>query len=116
MQKSHEPIWWGLFSAGGVMAAIFLPILIVIIGFAIPFNLIDEAAISYERMKDAVANPVLKLILLAVIALPFFHFAHRFYFTVVHTGLWKQKTVLSFFSYGGAIIGTLIAAFLLWRV
>lgn len=116
IQKSHEPVWWGLFSAGGVMAAVFLPVLILIIGFAIPFDLIDEAAISYERMQQAADNFFMKMIFWAVIALPFFHFAHRFYFTIIHTGLWKHKAVLAAFSYGGAILGSVIVAVLLLRI
>ena len=116
IQRSHEPVWWGLFSAGGVVAAVFLPVLILIIGLMIPFDLIDEAAISYERMQHAVDNFFMKMILWAVIALPFFHFAHRFYFTVTHTGLWKHKAILAVLSYGGAILGSVIAAVLLLRV
>lgn len=98
------------------MAAVFIPILILLIGLLIPFEIIDESAFSYERMHNAVSNPVIKIILFCVIALPFFHFAHRFYFTVVHTGLWSNKPVLAVFSYGGAIAGTILSAFLLLRV
>ena len=116
MKKTSEPLWWVLFSAGGVMAAVFIPVLILIIGFAIPFNMVDDEAFSYERMNSVLSNPLMKIILLSVIALPFYHFAHRFYFTVVHTGLWKNKTVLALFSYGGAIAGTIIAVVLLWRI
>ena len=116
MKKSIEPMWWALFSAGGVMAALFIPVLILVIGFVIPFDMVDESVYSYERMHEIVSHPIMKIILLAVIALPFFHFAHRFYFTVIHTGLWKNKPVLAFFSYGGAIAGTILAMFLLWRV
>jgi len=99
------------------MAAVFIPVLILIIGFAIPFEMIDvSSAFSYDRIYGYVSNPFIKIILLAVIALPFFHFAHRFYFTVIHTGLWKNKPVLALFSHGGAIFGTILAAYLLLRV
>ena len=116
MKKTTEPLRWVLFSAGGVMAAVFVPVLILIIGFAIPFDLVDEAAFSYERMYGAVSSPLMKVILLCVIALPFYHFAHRFYFTVIHTGLWKNKITLALFSYGGAIAGTIFAVILIWRI
>ena len=116
MKKTSEPLWWVLFSVGGVVAAVFVPVLILIIGFAIPFNMVDDEAFSYDRMYHAIAQPLVKIIILGVIALPFFHFAHRFYFTVVHTGLWKKKTVLALFSYGGAIAGTILAVVLLWRI
>ena len=39
MTKRHiEPILWLLFSAGGVAAAVFLPILVVLFGLAIPLG------------------------------------------------------------------------------
>ena len=39
MKKSNEPIWWSLFSAGGMIAAMVFPILIIITGFLIPLTM-----------------------------------------------------------------------------
>ena len=60
-------MWWALFSAGGVIAAIFIPVLILIIGLIIPFDLVDESVFSYERMYNIVSNPLMKVILLTQI-------------------------------------------------
>ena len=38
MVKSNEPVWWSLFSAGGVVAALFIPITLILTGLAVPLG------------------------------------------------------------------------------
>ena len=38
MAKSNEPIWWSLFSAGGVVAALLVPVRIFLTGIAWPLQ------------------------------------------------------------------------------
>ncbi len=117
MAKSNEPIFWSLFSAGGMIAALFLPILMVITGFVIPQGFAPLDALSYERVHAAVSGSiVVKLVLFSVIALPFFHWAHRFKFTLVEIGLRKISLLLSVLCYGGAIAATLFTAVVLWQI
>jgi len=116
MKKSNEPIWWSLFSAGGMVAAMVFPILIVITGILVPFGLASEDSLNFERIHSAVSHPLIKLILMGVIALPLFHWAHRFRFTLVDIGLKKLSTVISILCYGSAIAGTITAAVILWNI
>ena len=116
MAKSNEPIWWSLFSAGGMVAAMVLPILIVITGILVPFGLAGDDPLNFERIYTAVSHPLIKLILFVVIALPLFHWAHRFRFTLVDVGLKSVSTLISILCYGGAIAGTAVAAVVLWQV
>ena len=116
MKKSNEPILWSLFSAGGMIAAMIFPVCIIITGILIPIGFEDNEAFNYERIYNAISHPFIKLILFAVIALPLFHWAHRFRFTLVDIGLKRMSTIISILCYGGAITGTLVAAVLLWRV
>ena len=113
--KSNEPIWWSLFSAGGMATALFLPVLIVITGVLLPLGEADEA-LAYERIRPIVAHPIVKLLLFATISLTFFHWAHRFRFTLVDIGLRKVSTVISICCYGGAIVGTFLAVLVLWKL
>lgn len=114
MAKSNEPIFWALFSAGGMVAALFLPILMVITGFVVPNDL---DTLSYDRVQPAISDSsIVKLVLFGVIALPFFHWAHRFKFTLVDIGLRKISLLLSVLCYGGAISATVLTAIILWQI
>ena len=115
MARSNEPIWWSLFSAGGVVSALLVPILVIITGIIIPLHLVDGEPLAYDRMYGAVSHPVTKLFLFALIALPLFHWAHRFRFTLIDVGLKKFRTLISISCYGGAIVGTVLTAIVLWR-
>ena len=114
MSKSNEPVLWLLFSAGGMISAMVFPMLLIITGAILPFELAGE--VTFERIHNAVKNPVVKLVHFIVIALPFFHWAHRFRFTLIDIGLKPISLLVSLLCYGGAITGTIVAAFILWRI
>jgi len=116
MAKSNEPIWWSLFSAGGMVAAMVLPILIVITGILVPLELVGNDPLDFERIRAAVSRPLVKLILFTIISLPLFHWAHRFRFTLVDVGLKSVSTLISILCYGGAIAGTIVSAVLFWII
>ncbi len=115
MAKSNEPIWWSLFSAGGMVAAMVLPILIVITGILVPLGVAGSEPLHFERIHAAVSRPATKLVLFVVISLPLFHWAHRFRFTLVDVGLKPMATLISILCYGGAIVVTTIATIVFWR-
>ena len=110
MEKSNEPIWWSLFSAGGMVAAMIFPILIIITGILVPFGLAGgDDSLNFKRIHTAVTHyDSVKLILFIVINLPLFHWAHRFRFTLVDVGLKSMSTLISILSYSGAIFGTIV--------
>ena len=116
MAKSNEPIWWSLFSAGGMISAIVFPILIIITGILIPFELVSDKPLNFERIHFALSHPLIKLVLFVVISLPFFHWAHRFRYTLVDIGLKPLSTFISIVCYGGAIIGTILTAIGLFKI
>ena len=117
MAKSNEPIWWSLFSAGGMVAAMIFPILIIITGILVPFELASDDPLNFERIHTAVTqNNYVKLIIFIVITLPLFHWAHRFRFTLVDVGLKSMSTLISILCYGGAIAGTIASAIVFWNI
>jgi fumarate reductase subunit D len=111
MVKSNEPIWWSLFSAGGVVAAFFLPVTIVVTAIGVPADWISPGA-----LQQLLQNPLARLYLFVIISLPLFHWAHRFRYVVADLGLKGLGPVPAIVCYGAAILGTATAAFFLaWR-
>ena len=116
MAKSNEPIWWSLFSAGGMVAAMTFPILIIITGILIPFGLAGDDPLNFEKISTVISNQLIKLILFTIITLPLFHWAHRFRFTLVDVGLKSMSTLISILCYGGAITGTIVSAIVFLKI
>ena len=104
--RNLEPLWWGLFSAGGVVAAFLVPIHIVITGFAEPLGWIPHTGVLYQ-------NWLVKIYVFILIALPLYHWAHRFYFALKDAGLKAVQKPLACLCYGIAVAGTAVTAWVL---
>lgn len=94
----------------------FFPILMVLTGLIVPLGLATETQLAYSRIYPVLSHPLVKLVLFGLIALPLFHWAHRFLYTLVETGMRGARHGLALICYGTAIAGTLVAAFILWRL
>ena len=105
-----EPLWWGLFGAGGFVAALLLPVHILIFGWSIPIGGIPADAVSPARLQNLLTNPIVKLYLLVLISLPLFHWAHRFRYFLFDLGLHSGRMGIAVLCYGAAIVGTIAAA------
>jgi len=114
-KRPIEPLLWLLFSAGGVMSAMFIPATLFLIGVAFPLGWLLPP--TYERLLALLSNPLTRLVLVVVCALSLFHWAHRFRYTL-YDGLQIKhlNEVINSVCYGGAVVGSLAAAYLLWRV
>ena len=114
-KRSNEPLLWSLFSSGGMIAALLIPILLFLFGLAFPLGWVE--APSYRSMLELVRQPLVRLILFGLCSLPFFHGAHRFRFTL-YDGLQIKhlNELIAVSCYGSAIVGTLVAAYLLWNL
>ncbi len=110
----NEPFWWAMFSVGGMVAALLVPIHIFLDGLAVPLGLIDADLLGYERMQALIANPFVKIYLSVLIVLPLYHAAHRIRFSLYELGIRKFRLSLAVLCYGGALIGTAVALYILW--
>lgn len=108
--RSSKPIIWFPFAGGGLVAALMLPILILITGIAVPLGLMDGEALSYERIHAFAANPLGKIILFGVLVLPLWHGAHRFRMTLQDLGARSHgsRSVVAGLCYGFGIVFTLL--------
>jgi len=113
-KRPIEPLLWMLFSAGGMASAMLMPALVFLFGLAFPLGWID--APNYQHLRAIVVHPLTRFILFGVCMLSLFHWAHRFKYTL-YDGLQVKhlNELLNTFCYGGAIAGSVMAAYLLWR-
>ena len=114
-RRSFVPLFWTLFSAGGVVAAFLIPVHLFLFGLAFPLGWI--APPGYEKLVALARLPLVRLYLFILCSLPLFHWAHRFRYTL-YDGLQIKhlNEVIILGTYGGAVVGTLVAAYLLWNL
>jgi fumarate reductase subunit D len=107
-------IWWFLFAQGGVLAAILLPVHILVQGILGPLGIVRVVDRHYDTWVQVLGNPIVKLYLLVLIAFPFFHFAHRLRYFLVDLGVPAGRSVpAQVVFYGGAVAGTLVTLWIL---
>ena len=111
---SNDPFFWGLFSAGGVVAAFLLPVHLFLFGLAFPLGWLDPPA--YYQLRTLVAHPLARLYMFVLCSLPLFHWAHRFRYFLFDLGLHGGRMLLAVLCYGLAVVGTIAAAIVLLRV
>jgi len=103
---------WLMFSAGGVMAAVFLPILVLLFGLAFPLGWLD--APDYGHLRAVVGYPLTFVVLLGLFVLMLVHSAHRFRYTLYDGLQIKKKQTVAVLCYGAAIVGSVATLVLLW--
>ena len=116
MVRSPEAFWWSLFSAGGAVAALLIPIHILLTGIAAPLGWVPTKPLGYDRMLTLVSHPLTQLYLFVLISLSFFHCAHRFRHTLYELGLRGYQTPITVLCYGAAVIGTVVAGVILLAI
>jgi fumarate reductase subunit D len=114
-RRSAEPVLWILFSAGGVLSALLLPAIAVLFALAFPLGWLAPG--EHAPLLAVLRNPLTRLALLVLCVLSLFHWAHRFRYTL-YDGLQIKhlNELVTLFCYGGAVAGSLWAAWVLWRV
>lgn len=115
--RSSEAVLWSLFSAGGVIAALFLPALIAVIGVGSGFGW-DPArrVISHGDggIDDLLRHAPVRAVLGLIIALIAVHAAHRVRHLLIDLHAPIPHALLAVISYAGALaIAALAAVFLL---
>jgi fumarate reductase subunit D len=106
-----EPLLWLLFSAGGVLAALVLPILVLLLGFVFPVGLLPAPSQGY--LFRVLGHPLTRVVLFFLCMLALFHWAHRFRYTL-YDGLQIKHLngLINLCCYGGAIVGSVAALYL----
>jgi len=114
-RQSNEAFLWLLFSAGGVVAAILIPVHLFLFGIAFPLGWLQPP--SYDHLMLLARMPITRVYLFVLCSLPLFHWAHRFRYTL-YDGLQVKhlNEVIFTACYGGAVLGTVLAGYLLLNI
>jgi fumarate reductase subunit D len=107
MTGSNKPVIWGLFAAGGTVAAFFVPALILITCLGIPLGLLPADVLSYGHLIALLQNSLSKLVTFGVLFLIIWHAAHRMRITAHDLGM-RNGTLIMVVCYGIAAAGTLL--------
>ena len=113
MAKSHKPVVWFPFAAGGTVIAFFIPV-IVLLTFMAALGHIPPG-LGYERMHTFAGSGLGKLIIFGVVALSLWSSAHRLRCTCFDFGL-RADTLVATILYVAAIAGSLATAMYLLRI
>ena len=114
-RRAIEPLLWILFSAGGMLAALVIPVLLFLFGLAFPLGWLSPP--SHGHLLAVLVHPVVRLALFLLCTLALFHWAHRFRYTLYDGLQIKHLNELIYpVCYGGAIVGSAAAGYILWRI
>lgn len=114
-KRSNEPFLWLLFSAGGVVAGLLIPIHLFLFGVAFPLGWLGPP--TYDNLLALAGSLLGRIYLLVFCILPLFHWAHRFRYTL-YDGLQIKhlNELVNTLCYGGATVGSVAAAYLIWHI
>lgn len=103
IKRSDEPVWWALFSGGGVCFAVLVPAAVFFLALALPLGWIELSHAQAVRAFGSVFGVVFAG---GVIALPAFHAAHR-----IRHGLYDlrfgARGLIKWLAYGLAILASI---------
>lgn len=108
-----EPVLWLLFGAGIMVGTLLLPGYLLTVTLGAPLGLLPEGALSFERAHAIFSNPLGRLLLLALIALPLWKGAHHTRALVVDLLGHHADGVAGPLLYAVAAVGSLLA---IWAV
>lgn len=114
-RRSNEPVFWALFGAGGVVAALLAPALVFITGLAVPLGVLAPEALAFDRVRAFAGSLVGGVFLFAVVSLLLWHAMHRINHSLHDFGF-KAGLAGKGVCYGLALVGTVLAGLQVLRL
>ena len=104
-----EPIIWLLFGQGILIGTILLTGWVLVVGLLAPLDFVPADAVAFERAHRLGANPIGRLVLLAIAALPLWKGAHHLRSLAIDFGGAHRDAVVATLLYGIAAVGSVVA-------
>jgi fumarate reductase subunit D len=111
-----EPLIWGLFGGGMMVAALFYPVLLLVLMLAAPLGVLSPEALAYERALALAAHPVGRVAVAAVIALPLWAAAHQVRHVAIDFGGIARDGWFGSLCYAVALAGSALAVLAVIRL
>lgn len=107
--------FWFMFAQGGGLAALVLPVHILVQGILGPLGVVKVVDRHYDTWINVLGNPLVKLYILVLVGFSFFHFAHRLRYFLVDVGVPAGRGLIAqAVFYGGAALVTLLTLYIVW--
>ena len=111
MKRSHEPVFWSLFGAGGMLSALIGVALVFVTGIGVPLGiLVSQDLMQYQHMLEFTQHWFGKIIIFAIIVLFLWHAAlrilHMLHDFGIHAGI-----VARLIGYGFTLLCTLCTGY-----
>ena len=113
MGIARKSVVWALFAAGGTVSAFVFPVVMALF-LLIALGRVPHG-LEYESLHAFAGHWLAKLILFAVLFLSLWHAAHRLR-VVFHDFGVRQDRRVAREVYCAAAIGSILAAYFLWRI
>lgn len=113
MAGINKAFFWSLFAAGGTLTAFVFPVLVLIVLLAAHGN--PPEIMGFEQIQGLLSNWLGKIAALGIIALALWHAAHRLRTALHGLGL-RADSAVAALGYGGALLGTVLAAYYLLQI
>jgi len=111
-----EPVIWLLFGQGILVGTILLTGWVLVVGLLVPLGVVPEGALAFERAHRLAANPIGRLVLLAIAALPLWKGAHHLRSLAIDFGGAHRDALVAALLYGLASVGSLLALVAVLRI
>jgi fumarate reductase subunit D len=107
-----EAAAWLLFSAGGMVSALLVPVLLLLFGVLFPLGVL--APPGHTGLAALLAHPLVRVVLLGLCVLSLLHWAHRFRYTLFDgLKLDRTRTPITVLCYAAVLAGSVWAAVVL---
>lgn len=110
VKREAEPFVWLGFSAGGMIAALVLPIAAFLFALAVPLGWLSP---DFDHLSAVVTNPVVIVLMIIGFVLLIIHSAHRLRYLLYDGLKIKHRALVGALCYGGAVLASIIAVILL---
>jgi fumarate reductase subunit D len=111
-RSTSDALAWLLFSAGGVVSALLVPVLLLLFGVVFPLGLLPPP--GHAHLSAVLDHPLTRLVLLVLCVLALLHWAHRFRYALAEgLQLRRLRGLITVLCYGAAIGGSAWAAVVL---